>query len=442
MLFRALALSATVAATAAADIVTVPLSKVPDGEHLEYLLSSHAPPRMVSSSSPSSSVASTQRRLGAPSVGEDKKEENVVLRDLANAQYYGTVQIGTPAQDLLVVFDTGSSDFWVPGKGCPTESMNCSAKKVYDKTASTSYAEVSKGAKTDFSIQYGSGPVAGKFGVETVTVGQDFTATDQTFAIVDSTDGLGDVYEKAKFDGILGMAFPSISRDPGVNTVIPNLKAQDQLPKAMFAFFLGDNADGELAIGGYNEDRMQGDINWIDLLAPAYWLIAMDQVKFGDKVITTGKTGGIMDTGTSLLYGPTNQVMTMASSLGGQFVPQVGMFLIPCGSTIPDLEFTIGNTPYTVPGSNLQLKDDSGKYCFLTVAIMQFASEGTQLDTLEEELEEQVVQEMQDLAGKPVTPVPSEYAGNTWLVGDIFLRQIYSIYDFDNQKFGIAQLKK
>lgn len=457
MLFRALALSAAVvanAAAASADILTVPLTKISDEEHLAYLLASHAPPRMISSSSSSSSLLSSteRRRLGAPppaSSGTTRKEENLVLRDLANAQYYGTVKIGTPPQELQVVFDTGSSDFWVPGRGCITSSSNCATKKAYDRTSSSSYAEVDKGAKADFSIVYGSGPVNGKFGVETVTIADDYTATGQTFAIVDSTDGLGDVYDKAKFDGILGLAFPSISQDPGVNTVIPTLKEEGVLPKAMFAFYLGDNADGELAIGGYNKERMQGEVNWVDLLTPAYWLVSMDQVKFGDTVVTRGKTGAIMDTGTSLLYGPMNQVMKMAKSLKGQYVPQVGMFLIPCDAKVPDLEFTVGGMPYNVPGSGLVLKDDSGKYCFFTVAIMQFASsneekgEDAVADTLEEELEEHVVEEMRDVAGSaPVAPVPPQYQGNTWLMGDIFLRQIYSVYDFDNQKFGLAKLKE
>ena len=70
---------------------------------------------------------------------------------------------------------------------------------------------------------YGSGPVQGAFSVDTVILGDDYTVVDQTFAQVDSTDGLGMVFEKAKFDGILGLCFPVLSQDPGVSTVIENL---------------------------------------------------------------------------------------------------------------------------------------------------------------------------------------------------------------------------
>jgi len=74
----------------------------------------------------------------------------------------------------------------------------------------------------------------------------------------------------------------------------------------MFAFHLADESDGELAIGGYNEERMQGDINWVNITRAAYWLVTMD-VKFGN-LTTTAPVGGIMDTGTSLIYGPQGQV--------------------------------------------------------------------------------------------------------------------------------------
>lgn len=442
MLFRCfdltVALAATMATTAvAADFVKIPITKIPDKEHHANLLSSHTPPLLAPTHG---AVAATGRKLIRGAVGH---EENIVLRDLKNAQYYGTLKIGSPPQDFDVVFDTGSSDMWVPSQACPTNSGNCNQKKTFDSTSSTSYKEVEKGAKSDFSIMYGSGSVTGKYGTDIVTLAEDYTVEGQTFAQVDSTDGLGQLYLKAKFDGILGLAFPSISRNPGVNTLIPNLKAKGVMEKSIFSFYLGDNKDGELAIGGYDPDRMQGEITWVDLAYPGYWLVEMQSVKFGDSVISSGVTGGIMDTGTSLMYGPQKQVMSLAMSLGAQFVPQIGLFMIQCDAKLDDLEFTVGGKKVTVPGETLKIKDDSGKYCFLGIAIMQFASEEMEgMETLDEELEEQVAREMLDVAGKPVLPVPSNMKGNTWLMGDLFLRTQYTIYNYEEKKFGMADLKQ
>jgi hypothetical protein len=242
----------------------------------------------------------------------------------------------------------------------------------------------------------------------------------------------------SKFDGILGMAFPPISKNPTVDAIIPKLKKDGVITKAMFAFKLGDETDGELTIGGYDETLVDGDITWVELLSPAYWLAKMDTVKFGGKVITS-TTAGIMDTGTSLIYGPQAQVMAMANEVGASYAFQVGLFLLPsCETVVPDLEFTVGGKPIAIPGEDLVITDDTGAYCFLTVSIMRFGAEGANI--LEAQLGDKVVEGVKARVG--VQPIPMEYSGNTWLMGDTYLRQFYSIYDYDNKKFGIADLKK
>jgi Eukaryotic aspartyl protease len=103
-----------------------------------------------------------------------------------------------------VIFDTGSSNLWVPSKKC--YSPACFVHKTYKSSASSTY----KKNDTKFDIRYGSGSVSGFVSNDVVTV-SGITVKNIDFG--ESTKLSGVAFLASKFDGILGMAFPSISVD-------------------------------------------------------------------------------------------------------------------------------------------------------------------------------------------------------------------------------------
>lgn len=101
-------------------------------------------------------------------------------------------------------------------------------------------------------FQYGSGDVKGYFSVDSVTLADDISVTGQKFAEVSDAGGLGVGYVMGKFDGIMGLGFDGLALG-GAKTVFKNAVDQGVVSQPVFAFQMGNNADGELTFGGYGE---------------------------------------------------------------------------------------------------------------------------------------------------------------------------------------------
>jgi cathepsin D len=328
------------------------------------------------------------------------------LTNYLDSEYYGTIHIGTPAQKFSVLFDTGSSNLWVPSSTCGLLDIACLTHNTYNSKKSSTY--VANG--TDFSIQYGTGSMEGFLSTDTVNV-SGHLVTGQTFA--EATTEPGITFIEAQFDGILGMAYQSISVD-SVVPVFYNMVSQELVDEPVFSFYLNRNeknkTGGELVLGGVDTRYYTGDITYVDVSAQTYWQFAVDGLSVsGENVsLCDGGCQAIADTGTSLLMGPTDEIKLLNEAIGATEIIS-GEYEISCNKvdSAPDVTVTLNGVDFVLTAEDYIVKETT-----LGVSVCISGFGGIDID---------------------------EPDGPQWILGDVFIGKYYTIFDLGNNRVGFAE---
>ncbi|PIO40479.1 hypothetical protein AB205_0103710, partial [Aquarana catesbeiana] len=331
----------------------------------------------------------THKRDPAMKYSFNHKNDFAVVYEPMNmdACYYGQISVGTPPQNFMVLFDTGSSNLWVASTYC--QSQAC---------------------RSGFFLQ-GILGWQGHFNSENIKVSaqlcaliqvQSLTITNQELGLSVNEPGTNFVY--AAFEGIFGMAYPALSAG-GATTAMQGMLQQNLLTNPIFSVYM-DSQSGAVIFGGVDNQLYSGQIYWAPVTQELYWQIAIDAFSINGQATGWCSQGcqAMVDTGTSLLTIPQQFLGTFLQYVGAQ-ESQNGEYIVSCNSvqSLPTISFTINGVQFPLPPSAYILQNNG--YCTV---------------------------------GVEVTYLPSQNGQPFWILGDVFLRQYYSVYDMGNNRMGFA----
>ncbi|KAG1889871.1 aspartic peptidase domain-containing protein [Suillus subluteus] len=332
-----------------------------------------------------------------------------------DSSYSGVVSIGTPAQDFNLILDTGSSDLWVA-----TSSCSSCASTEFITTKSSTY----QSSGSSLQITYGSGSVKGTPSQDTVSFG-GFTITQQELLAASSlTSGLLD----SVLSGIMGLGFNTISA-LNATPFWQALYNANQLSEPLFSFYLEryinqaamDTAPGgTLTLGGTNSSLYQGSIEYMSLAgSPSYWLLDVNSLSVQSKTVSVGSsTLAAIDTGTTLIAAPNTVAadvwaqVTGSMALTGEYE---GLYAFPCTTDVT-VTISFGGSAWTINPADMNIGPVDSSVSGSTT--------------------EMCAGGIFDIG----TSVGSGSNVPTWIVGDTFLKNVYSVFRANPAAVGFAQL--
>ncbi|CDK24928.1 unnamed protein product [Kuraishia capsulata CBS 1993] len=323
--------------------------------------------------------------------------------DSEQNSFFLNVTVGDESVPLLL--DTGSPYLWVYASDC--ESDACENKTTLslpsdDKTTST------------FSLAYTSGTASGKIATEDVTVA-GLTAEDFNIGYASTVPS---IFENYPFSGVLGLPSDN-SSSASLENVITALRQQGSISESTFSLILGNltvetAGAGLLIIGQDLEELYSGDFYTVDVIqnSASYWKIQVDGLFVDDDAVKAKNASSKLSGNAILDSGTTGIILSLADAqyLHSYFdnsISDGNSFAILCNST-KEISFEIGGHNWTLTssdylGSAYSSESDYYGYCISNIQGLDVTSE------------------------------------KLWILGGLFLKKVYSRFDYGNQQVGLAE---
>jgi hypothetical protein len=335
-------------------------------------------------SSPSSSDA-----------GSPASNYRVGLMNFMGTEYFGKINVGSPAQEFNALFDTGSSNAWVIGAGCNSDS--CDPHNKFHSSRSTTFRRIGD----TFRLEYANGKCNGHLGSDRFRVG-GLDIPSQTIGVIDELDGA--IFKVSKYDGIVGLAYPKIALK-GVTPLMDTLmgSSPDPLASDSFSFYLSkDTAQkGALVLGGTMPQFHKTDFTYVPVVKKGYWLVALDdfRVGHGSAGYCDGGCQMAVDSGTALIAGPARHIHALNDKLSVD--PSCSNV-----DSLPTVHFVISGQELPLTPNQYVRRVDRGDGQMCVSGFL---------------------------------PLDVPHHNGLWILGDVFMRAYYTHFDRQGDRVGFAQ---
>ncbi|XP_063812667.1 beta-secretase 2 [Pseudophryne corroboree] len=221
--------------------------------------------------------------------------------------YYLELAIGTPAQMLNILVDTGSSNFAVAGALDPYIST------YYRSDLSRTYQSLG----VDVTVRYTQGSWSGTLGKDVVSVPKGLNATF-VVNIASILESESFFMPQIKWQGILGLAYSALAKpSSSVETFFDSLVEQEQIPNVFSMQMCGAGLPttgtgingGSLVMGGIEPSLYTGDVWYTPITEQWYYQVEVLKFEVGGITLSLdcevfNADKAIVDSGTTLLRLP------------------------------------------------------------------------------------------------------------------------------------------
>jgi hypothetical protein len=255
---------------------------------------------------------------------------------------------------------------------------------------------------TPFNVVYGTGSVSGSLASDTIHIGP--LSPSLTFGLATN---VSQEFSSYPMDGILGIGRGV--KTPGsiaAPQVMDALASARLIGAKLYGIHLSRGKDGlndgELNLGEVNKDRFTGDLNWNTIIDndAGFWEIPIADASVDGKALGLTGRSAIIDTGTSFILMPAPDALKIHAQIPG-FKQDGETFSVPCDTTAI-IQFSFNKQSYNISTADWRgLRLENGLCRSNVIGRQTFKS-------------------------------------TQWLVGDVFLKNVYSVFDFDGKRVGLG----